>query len=99
MKYDAQHRLNSLQEAGDDLERNRPIYHLIRFEDEDNASAFRYEVANKGYVISQGETKHDLMVLHVLPLDLVKLMAHAYSLADCAKKYQGTYIDWQIYHA
>ena len=96
MRHQAEEKFSALQQSDDDLDRNRPIYHLLLFDDEANALAFRSEVVNNGYVVTSGDVEGDIIVLHILPLHLVKLMAHTYYLADCAKKYYGTYIDWQV---
>lgn len=96
MRKQAEEKFSAIQQNEDDLDRNRPIYHLLHFEDVTNALAFRSEVVNNGYVVTSGDVDGDIIVLHILPLHLVKVMAHAYYLADCAKKYQGTYVDWQV---
>lgn len=95
MKNNAQARLELYASEGDDLEVDRPIYHQIVFQNEDDANGFRNEVVNKGYVLSKGDVEGEYIVLHILPLHLVKVMAHVYYLADSAIKYNGTYIDWQ----
>lgn len=94
MKNDAITRLEALQNEGDDLSVDRPIYHLVHFDDEANAIAFRNEIVNKGYVVSKGDQEGEWIILHILPLDLVKIMAHVYELANIAIEYQGTYIHW-----
>lgn len=94
-KNDAVERLQAFEEAGDVLENDRPIYHTIRFQNAEDMEGFRREVINKGYVISKGDQEYELIVLHILPLNLVKLMAHVYHLADTAKAYHGEYLDWK----
>lgn len=96
MKNNAIERLDALEKEGDDLSQDRPIYHSIRFNNIEDAASFRKEVVNKGYVITQGDQVEDLIVLHILPLDLVKIMSHVYDLANCAAAHHGTYLDWKI---
>ena len=37
MRHQAEEKFSALQQSDDDLDRNRPIYHLLHFEDEANA--------------------------------------------------------------
>ena len=61
MRKQAEEKFSALQQNEDDLDRNRPIYHLLHFEDVTNALAFRSEVVNNGYVITDNLDFHGLV--------------------------------------
>ena len=56
---------------------------------------FKSVVINRGYVITRGSEEFELIVLHITPMDKVKLMSNVYYLADVATAYQGVYKGWQ----
>ena len=56
---------------------------------------FKETVINRGYVITKGTEENELVVLHITPMDPVKLMANVYYLADAAVGNEGTYNGWE----
>lgn len=89
------HRLvEELIKEGDHNEVDRPIQHFIHFNHQEDADAFRKVVVNKGFVVSKGEGDFDLVVLHISPVDQIKLVTNELFLADQAYAHHGKYKGW-----
>lgn len=90
-----QEAMNSLASDGDIHERERPVQHKVSFSTEHDLDTFKNEVINKGFVITKGEGELDLVVLHISPIDKVKLVSNILYLADQAYANHGVYKGWQ----
>lgn len=87
--------LAQLQEQGDVAVKERLITHTVVFADVQDKEAFKHEVINRGFVISAGEQEQVLLVLHISPLDIPKLLDNSLYIADRAKACHGEYKGWQ----
>lgn len=83
-----------LKNEGDHHEVDRPIQHLVYFTTQEDADAFKKAVVNKGFVVSAGENEFDLIVLHISPIDQIKLVTNELYLADQAYAHHGEYKGW-----
>lgn len=95
LKEDSDARLASLEQKGDVHDHERPVQHYIQFHSDAEMNEFKNMVINRGYVITKGSEEFELIVLHITPMDIVKLMANVYYLADAAATYGGIYKGWQ----
>lgn len=95
LKEDTDARITSLYEKNDIHIKERPIQHHLQFLDENQLNQFKNEVINRGYVITRGTCELELIVLHITPIDPVKIMANIYYLADVAAIYNGIYKGWE----
>lgn len=83
-----------LEIDGDIHKHERPVQHKIVFSDEQDLEAFKHEVINKGFVITNGEAEHELMVLHITSINKEKLYDNMKYLADAAAAHHGSYEGW-----
>ncbi len=90
-----QEAMDSLASDGDIHERERPVQHMVSFSTAQDLDAFKNKVINKGFVITKGEGELDLVVLHISPIDKVKLVSNILYLADQAYANHGVYKGWQ----
>ena len=90
-----QEAMNSLASDGDIHERERPVQHMVSFSTAHDLDTFKNKVINKGFVITKGEGELDLVVLHISPIDKVKLVSNILYLADQAYANHGVYKGWQ----
>ena len=95
LKEDTDARMEALEQKGDVHDHERPVQHVVKFQDEESMNQFKSVVINRGYVITRGSEEFELIVLHITPMDKVKLMSNVYYLADVATAYQGVYKGWQ----
>lgn len=98
-KEDMEH-LNEISEerleALDQLEehKERPLQHTIRFEEEKALERFKSCVINEGYVVTTGANSNELLVLNIIRSESDVILSKIFYLADLAKEYQGTYVNW-----
>lgn len=95
LKEDTDARIVSLNEKHDIHEKERPIQHHLKFSNEIQMNEFKNIIINHGYVITRGVQEFELIVLHIAPIDNVKIMANIYYLADVAAMYNGIYKGWE----
>lgn len=95
LKEDTEARIASLNEKQDIHEKERPIQHHLKFSNEIQMNEFKNIIINHGYVITRGAQEFELIVLHIAPIDNVKIMANIYYLADVAAMYNGIYKGWE----
>ncbi len=95
LEEDTDARIASLDEKNDIHTKERPVQHHLQFLDESKMNQFKNEVINRGYVITKGACELELIVLHITPIDSVKIMANIYYLADVAAVYDGIYKGWE----
>lgn len=77
------------------IEGERPIQHLIKFEDENNQTAFKEKVIDQGYVVTNGNNDN-LIVLHISKLNRDDILGQVFFLADLAKSMNGNYQGWSV---
>lgn len=90
-----QEAMDSLASDGDVHEHERPVQHMVSFSSMADLDNFKNKVINKGFVITKGEGDMDLVVLHISPIDKVKLVSNILYLADQAYANNGEYKGWQ----
>lgn len=90
-----QEAMDSLAADGDIHEHERPVQHMVSFNSMEDLDNFKNKVINKGFVITKGEGDMDLVVLHISPIDKVKLVSNILYLADQAYANNGEYKGWQ----
>lgn len=83
-----------LEVEGDVHKHERPVQHRVVFQDAQDLEAFKHEVINKGFVITNGEAEHELMVLHITSINKEKLYENMKYLANEAAAHHGTYEGW-----
>ena len=67
---------------------------FVHFTTQEDADHFKNTVVNKGFVVSKGDADFDLVVLHISPVDKIKLVANELFLADQAYANHGEYKGW-----
>ncbi len=94
-------RLNELSETHfeamekeDDARSERPLQHTVHFEDQINLDKYKGIVINEGYVVTSGDSEKDLVVLNITNVSCDAILSKVFYLANLAKEYEGTYIDW-----
>lgn len=87
--------MDCLKNDGDVHENERPIQHTVSFKSVEDLENFKNKVINKGFVITKGEGDLDLVVLHISPIDHIKLVTNVLYLADQAYENHGVYKGWQ----
>lgn len=90
----ANQQMEELQAQGDVHKHERPVQHRVKFDDEEALDGFKNTVINKGFVITNGEEDHELVVLHITAINNEKLYDNMLYLADTAAQYHGTYEGW-----
>ena len=75
-------------------EEERPIQHVLHFDDEANLKEFKNRIIEEGYVVTSGETNLDLVALHISKVDTDLILSKVFYLANLAKDYNGTYVNW-----
>lgn len=86
--------MDKMLEEGDVHENERPVQHTVRFETVEDAENFKNTVINRGFVVTAGENELELIVLHITPLDEVKLIANVLYIVNEAHLHHGTYEGW-----
>lgn len=96
-------RLNEISEArfeemeGLEDERNeRPLQHRILFDDEASLEKYKTIVINDGYVVTSGNEDNELIVLNITEAAADAILSKVFYLANLAKEYHGTYINWVL---
>lgn len=79
---------------GLDAKEERPIQHSIIFEKEIDLEEFKNIVIGEGYVVTNGEKEHELLVLHISKMDQDDISAKVFYIADLAKAHEGVYEGW-----
>ncbi|MEG0274027.1 MAG: ribonuclease E inhibitor RraB [Longicatena sp.] len=86
--------MEDMRAQGDVHENERPVQHTVHFDAVEDAENFKNKIINKGYVVSAGETELELLVLHIAPLDEVKLIANILYIVNEVRANHGTYDGW-----
>lgn len=94
LKEKAKEIMEGLRVEGDVHEHERPVQHAVKFASQEDADNFKNEVINKGFVITKGKEDGELIILHITPLDKIKLVPNILYIANEARKNHGTYVGW-----
>ena len=94
LKKTAKELMDKMLAQGDIHEHERPVQHTVHFDSVEDAENFKNAVINRGFVVTAGESETELIVLHITPLDEVKLVANILYIANEAHMYHGTYEGW-----
>lgn len=94
LKNNTKELMEKMEKEGDVHEQERPVQHTIRFPSLADAEGFKNIVINRGFVVSTGENELELVVLHITPLDEVKLIANILYIVNEAHKHHGKYQGW-----
>ena len=86
--------MDDMLQEGDVHENERPVQHSVVFQTAEDMDSFKNEVINKGFVITRGDEDLELIVLHITPIDDVKLMGNILYIAGEAKLHHGKYQGW-----
>ena len=94
-------RLNELSETHfeamdkeEDARSERPLQHTVHFEDQIDLDKYKTVVINEGYVVTSGDSEKDLVVLNITNVSCDSILSKVFYLANLAKEYNGTYVDW-----
>lgn len=93
IKNAADELIKDLKKQGDVHSIERPIQHHIIFKDSESLQAFKSEIINKGFVVTNGEKEYELYVLHISPLE-GSFFDNLLFIANITKAHLGTYIGW-----
>ena len=94
LKEQAKKLMDDMLQEGDVHENERPVQHRVVFKTAEDMDAFKNEVINKGFVITRGDEDLELIVLHITPIDDIKLMGNILYVAAEAKLHRGEYKGW-----
>lgn len=94
LKEQAKKLMDDMLQEGDVHENERPVQHSVVFQTAEDMDSFKNEVINKGFVITRGDEDLELIVLHITPIDDVKLMGNILYIAGEAKLHHGKYQGW-----
>ena len=94
LKEQAKKLMDDMLQEGDVHENERPVQHRVVFKTAEDMDAFKNEVINKGFVITRGDEDLELNVLHITPIDDIKLMGNILYVAAEAKLHRGEYKGW-----
>lgn len=94
LKNKAKALMDEMLGEGDSHTIERPVQHSVRFETQEDATTFKNQVINRGFVVTSGDSELELMVLHITPLDDVKLIANILYIANETKANHGAYEGW-----
>ena len=94
LKAKAKSVMEEMKNDGDSHNIERPVQHNVKFDNVQDAESFKNTVINRGFVVTDGEEANELLVLHITPLDEVKLIANILYIANEVRANNGTYIGW-----
>lgn len=73
----------------------RPIQHIVTFQNDLDREEFKNNVINQGYVVTNGDN-NELIVLHISKIDKDEILGQVFFLADLTKQLNGEYKGWSI---
>lgn len=87
--------ISELDADGDVHSNERPIQHTVEFKTFDDLEEFKKTVISRGFVVTKGESELELFVLHIAPIDRLKLVESIYYLANQTLAHHGIYKGWR----
>lgn len=75
-------------------EDERPIQHVLHFENRILLEKFKAIVIEEGFVVTNGEYENDLLVLHIAKVNVDLILSKVFYLANLAKECDGKYLNW-----
>jgi hypothetical protein len=86
--------LQVLIDAGDDLEKRRPIEHMVTFDDREKRDGFARAMANKGYRIAIDPSEPAVRCTKLDTVDPFKITEMRVALTTLAEEFGGDYSGW-----
>jgi regulator of RNase E activity RraB len=86
--------LQALMQAGDDLAKQRPIEHTIRFDDSQKRDAFARAMANQGYRVAVDDAGNLVRCAKLDTIDPFKITEMRLALTTLAEEFGGDYAGW-----
>ncbi|NBK98811.1 MAG: hypothetical protein EOM50_12455 [Erysipelotrichia bacterium] len=94
-------RLNEISEArfaemeqSEDQRSERPLQHVVVFNEETSLEKYKTIVINEGYVVTSGDEENELVILNITDVNPDAILSKVFYLANLAKEYHGTYVNW-----
>lgn len=86
--------LQVLIDAGDDLEKRRPIEHTVTFDDREKRDGFARVMANKGYRVAIDTNGNAVRCAKLETVDPFKITEMRVALTTLAEEFGGDYSGW-----
>lgn len=86
--------LQALLDAGDDLERARPIVHTVDFADDPAAQTFARAMRERGFSVSVEASTHAVHCARTEPIDPFKITETRIAMTALAEEFGGQYDGW-----
>ena len=86
--------LQALMAAGDDLGKERPIEHTIRFDMREKRDAFARAMSNQGYRVAVGKSDNSVRCAKLDSIDPFKITEMRLALTTLAEEFGGDYAGW-----
>ncbi len=86
--------LQVLIDAGDDLEKRRPIEHTVTFDDREKLDGFARAMSNKGYRIAIDAGENAVRCAKLDTVDPFKITEMRVALTTLAEEFGGDYSGW-----
>ncbi len=86
--------LQVLIDAGDDLEKRRPIEHTVTFDDREKCDGFARVMAGKGYRVAIDRSENAVRCAKLETVDPFKITEMRVALTTLAEEFGGDYSGW-----
>lgn len=86
--------LQVLIDAGDDLEKRRPIEHTVTFDDREKCDGFARAMANKGFRVAVDPSENAVRCAKLDTVDPFKITEMRVALTTLAEEFGGDYSGW-----
>ncbi len=86
--------LQVLIDAGDDLEKRRPIEHTVTFDDREKLAGFARVMAGKGYRVAVDAAENAVRCAKLDTVDPFKITEMRVALTTLAEEFGGDYSGW-----
>lgn len=86
--------IDELFQSGDNATIERPIQHYVSFKSTDGMNEFKKIVQEANFVVTNGDTPTELVVLHISDINKDKLLNNILFIADTAYANDGVYHGW-----
>lgn len=83
-------------ESSEDERQERPLQHVLIFNEEAGLEKYKTIVINDGYVVTSGNEENELVVLNITDVNPDAILSKVFYLANLAKEYHGTYVNWVL---
>src|SRR5581483_9353168 len=86
--------LQVLIDAGDDLEKRRPIEHTVAFDDKEKCESFARAMADRGYSVTIERSDNTVRCAKLETVDPFKITEMRVALTTLAEEFGGDYSGW-----